>query len=209
MRRSKWALLGTILASVAGVAYLLTRRSTEQPMLMNERDRIASSEVATELGMTKLQLGLWFAKNWVLERLASVLPVPSWRVACHRMRGIPIGENVYIGYDVIFDRIYPHCIHVEDGVEIGDRSIISAHSRGSLMLRDVYERKIEPVHIRRGAWIMPGVIVAPGITIGERAVIGTGAVVTKDIPPQALAVGVPAKVVRIMDLPAAEEGVGG
>lgn len=200
MMKKIFKLFGTWLAILAGV-YLIRKLASHETKLISNRDQIASNEVASELGMTKLKLGLWFTKNWFLERLASTLPVPSWRVACHSMRGIDIGNDVYIGYDVIFDRIYPHCIHIEDLVEIGDRSIISAHSRGSMALRDVYERKIQPVYIRRGAWIMPGVIVAPGITVGERAVIGTGAVVTKDIPPESLAVGVPAKVVRKLELP--------
>jgi acetyltransferase-like isoleucine patch superfamily enzyme len=195
MKRGKWLWLSVGFGAAVGI-YLMRERARERPTIMSERDKIASEEVAAELGKTRWGLRLWFAKNWILERLASVLPVPSWRVACHRLRGIHIGENVYIGYDVIFDRIYPHCIHIEEGVEIGDRSIISAHSRGSMLLRDVYERKIEPVHIERGAWVMPGVIVAPGVTIGERAVVGTGAVVTKDIPARCLAVGVPANVIR-------------
>lgn len=41
-----------------------------------------------------------------------------------------------------------------------------------------------------------GVIVLPGVTIGEGSVIGAGAVVTKDIPPNTLAVGSPAKPIR-------------
>ncbi|AMV61946.1 Hypothetical protein ADU72_0226 [Pediococcus damnosus] len=39
----------------------------------------------------------------------------------------------------------------------------------------------------------------PGVTIGENAIIGTGAVVTKDIPDNSIAVGAPAKVIRILD----------
>lgn len=195
MNKKKWLLMIGGAAASVGI-YSGLRRAGGKLTLMNERDKMASDEVATEVNKNKIQLGLWFLKNWVLERLASVLPVPSWRVACHRLRGINMGKNVYIGYDVIFDRIYPHCITVEDYAEIGDRSIISAHSRGSMLLRGMYERKIEPVTIKRGAWIMPGVIIAPGVTIGERAVIGTGAVVTKDIPPEVAAVGVPAKVIK-------------
>jgi acetyltransferase-like isoleucine patch superfamily enzyme len=195
MVRKNWLLvISGVFAAI--VAYPRLSRSHARPALMSARDKMASDEVAAELNLNKAQLGLWFLKNWGLERLASVLPVPSWRVACHRWRGITIGRNVYIGYDVIFDRIYPHCITIEDYAEIGDRSIISAHSRGSMLLRGVYERKIEPVTIRQGAWIMPGVIITPGVTIGERAVIGTGAVVTKDIPPEVVAVGVPAKVIK-------------
>jgi len=195
MKFKNWFTVLT-LPIVLGLILFLREVIKKEQAVVSERDQLAYSEVAKDTQMSKWQLGLWFFKNWILERLASIAPVPSWRVALHRMRGIHIGKNVYIGYDVIFDRIYPHHIHIEDYVEIGDRSMISAHSRGSMLLRQAYERKIEPVHIKRGAWIMPGVIIIPGITIGEMSVIGTGAVVTKNIPPYSLAAGVPAKVIR-------------
>ena len=50
--------------------------------------------------------------------------------------------------------------------------------------------------IGNDVWIGHGVIVMPGVNIGDGAVIGAGSVVTKDIPPYAIAVGVPAKVIK-------------
>ena len=165
-------------------------------MIYNDRDKEAISEVLKDRHSNRLWFMVWFAKNWFLERLASVAPVPSWRVMFHRWRGVNIGKNVYIGYDVIFDRIYPEQIYIDDYVEIGDRSIISAHARGSMILRDKYERKILPVNIKKGAWIMPGVIITPGVTIGELSVIATGAVVNKDVVAKTLVAGVPAKEIK-------------
>lgn len=52
------------------------------------------------------------------------------------------------------------------------------------------------VQIGNDVWIGQGVSIKSGVVIGDGAVIGTGAVVTKDVPPYAIAVGVPAKVVR-------------
>lgn len=46
------------------------------------------------------------------------------------------------------------------------------------------------------SWIGTRVIILPGVTIGDNSIIGAGAVVTKDIPPNAVAVGVPAKVIK-------------
>lgn len=164
--------------------------------MISERDKIAFDETIGYTKDNKFVYGLRFFKNWVLERLASNFPIPSWRVALHRMRGVNIGKNVYIGYDVIFDRIHPDCVTIGDYAEIGDRCIISAHSRGSLPLRKKYPRSVQPVTIGSGVWMAPGCIVIQGVEIGENSVIGTGAVVTKSIPANCLAVGVPAKVVK-------------
>ena len=143
-----------------------------------------------------------YLKNWILERLASNIPVPSWRAKLHRMRGVNIGQNVYIGYDVIFDRIHPELITVGDYAEIGDRCILSAHSRGSLTTRQAYPRTTEPIKIGRGALVNSACIITQGVEIGENSIIGIGSVVTRDISPNSLALGYPAKVIKKL------EGVG-
>lgn len=55
-----------------------------------------------------------------------------------------------------------------------------------------------PVNIGDNVWISTGAIVLPGVTIGANSVIGAGSVVTKDIPPNSLAVGNPCKVIRTL-----------
>jgi acetyltransferase-like isoleucine patch superfamily enzyme len=57
--------------------------------------------------------------------------------------------------------------------------------------------RIAPVQIKRGAWLGQNVVICPGVTVGEGAVIGANSVVTGDIPDFAVAVGAPARVVRI------------
>jgi maltose O-acetyltransferase len=54
----------------------------------------------------------------------------------------------------------------------------------------------EPIVIGDNVWLGGGVIVLPGVTIGENSVIGAGAVVTKDVPANVLAVGNPARIIR-------------
>lgn len=53
-----------------------------------------------------------------------------------------------------------------------------------------------PVNIGDNVWICAGAIILPGVTIGANSVIGAGSIVTKDIPPNSLAVGNPCKVIR-------------
>lgn len=55
-----------------------------------------------------------------------------------------------------------------------------------------------PVNIGDNVWICTGAIILPGVTIGANSVIGAGSVVTKDIPPNSLAVGNPCKVIRTL-----------
>jgi acetyltransferase-like isoleucine patch superfamily enzyme len=169
--------------------------------LVSDRDSEAFNEAVEHRKTGKIRFGLHFMKNWFLERLALCFPIPSWRAAFHRARGVCIGKNVYIGYEVIFDRVYPELITVEDYAVIADRCIISSHSGGATLLRSVYPREMKPVKIGRGAWLSPACIVIMGVEIGERSVIGTGAVVTHSIPPKSVAVGVPAKVIKTLDLP--------
>ena len=50
--------------------------------------------------------------------------------------------------------------------------------------------------VKKGASIGAGAVILPGITIGEYALVGAGAVVTRDVPPRAVVVGNPARVIR-------------
>ena len=56
--------------------------------------------------------------------------------------------------------------------------------------------KNQPVQIMAGAWIGAGAIILPGVIIDKGSVIGAGSVVTKNIPDNVVAAGVPAKVIR-------------
>lgn len=55
---------------------------------------------------------------------------------------------------------------------------------------------VKPVVIRCNAWIGAGAMILPGVTVGENAIVAAGAVVTKDVPDNAVVAGVPAKVLR-------------
>ena len=53
--------------------------------------------------------------------------------------------------------------------------------------------KVVPTRVRRGASIGSGAVIMCGVTIGERALVGAGAVVTHDVPADAVVAGVPAR----------------
>ncbi len=167
--------------------------------IVSNRDKVTFSEVADHYHSNKLIFGIKYFKNWVLERLASGVPVPSWRASLHRMRGVNIGKNVYIGYDVVLDRLHPELITIGDYSEIGDRCILSAHTRGSLTTRQAYPRTMAPIKIGSGVSVNPGCIITQGVEIGDNSIIGIGSVVSRDISPNSLALGYPARVVKKLD----------
>ncbi len=146
----------------------------------------------------KLRYAIKFVWRFFLDKLAFFCFIKSWRTVIHRWRGVNIGKNVYIGPEVMFDRVFTDQIFIGDHTSVGDRTIITAHANipSNTRLKKIYPRKVMQTRIGRGVWIMPNVTIAPGITIGDEAVIATGSVVTKDVPPRCLAAGVPAKVVK-------------
>lgn len=146
----------------------------------------------------RIRYAFRFIWRFVLDKVAFFCPVKSWRTTIHRWRGVNIGKGVYIGHEVIFDRVFTDQIFIGDHTSVGDRAIITAHANipSDTRLRAIYPRKVLPTRIGAGVWIMPGVIIAPGVTIGDEAVIATGSVVTRDVPPRVMVAGVPAKIIK-------------
>lgn len=145
-----------------------------------------------------IRYGIRFVWRFFLDKVAFFCFIKSWRTILHRWRGVKIGKDVYIGHEVLFDRVFTDQISIGDHTSVGDRSVITAHANipSNSRLKKIYPRKVMPTKIGKGVWIMPNVIIAPGVTIGNEAVIATGSVVTKDVPPKCLVAGVPAKVMK-------------
>jgi len=167
--------------------------------VISNRDKVTYGEIANHYHSNKILFGIKYLKNYILEQLATNVPIPSWRVKFHRMRGVNIGKNAYIGYKVLFDRLHPELITIGDDVEIGDWCIFSAHTRGSLTTRQAYPRTEKPIKIGRGACLNNRCIVTQGVEIGENSEIDIGSVVTRNIPPNSFASGYPARVVNKSD----------
>lgn len=114
---------------------------------------------------------------------------------------VDYGENVHIGartfinFNLTALDVAP--IRIGEDCQIGPnvQLLTPTHPLESGPRRDKLEAA-RPITIRDNVWLGGGVIVCPGVTIGENSVIGAGAVVTKDIPANVVAVGNPARVVR-------------
>ncbi len=88
-------------------------------------------------------------------------------------------------------------VTIGDDVQIGPhvQLLTATHPLDPGLRRDKWERA-DPIVIGDNVWLGGGVIVCPGVTIGQNTVVGAGSVVTKDLPPDVLAIGSPARVVR-------------
>lgn len=128
------------------------------------------------------------------EQLAEVGAGSTIRPPFHCDYGynIRLGAGVFLNFNcVILDVVE---VVIGDGAQIGPAvQILTADHP-----RDPAERAAglewgRPIRIGRNVWIGGGAIVLPGVTVGDDAVIGAGSVVTRDIPPQAIVVGNPAR----------------
>lgn len=133
----------------------------------------------------------------LLARKTPLLP-GKWRAGLQCLHGVGFADwrTVFIGEDVTFDDLYPEAIQVGRGVLITANVIILAH---------YLDTKFQPTSARpfrfyRGkvvigdyVFIGANTIISKPIHIGEGAIVGANSVLTKDVPPYAIMVGVPAK----------------
>jgi maltose O-acetyltransferase len=158
----------------------------------------------------------------VLADAAAGLPGQSFsrtRTALLRAAGVTIGEHsliqgpvritgdgnpclqVTIGaYTIVSGPLHIDIggtVQIGWGVRIGhDVSLLTVnHQIGVPGLR-AGTRRFAPIVIGHGAWLASRTTILPGVTIGEGAVVAAGAVVTRDVAPNTLVAGVPARLVR-------------
>jgi acetyltransferase-like isoleucine patch superfamily enzyme len=109
-------------------------------------------------------------------RVGKFCKVSSHTFICE---GVVIEDQVFIGHGVIFTNdSYPR-----------------ATTSGGELQTDA-DWKVEPTVIKRGASIGSGATILSTTVIGENAIVGAGSVVTKDVPPNAIVAGNPARILR-------------
>jgi acetyltransferase-like isoleucine patch superfamily enzyme len=114
-------------------------------------------------------------------------------------KNITIGKYVFINSGCRFQD--QAGITIGDGTLIGHNAVLATLNHG-IMPNDRRTLYPAPIIIGKNVWIGASVTIIPGVTIGDNAVIAAGAVVTKDVPENTVAGGVPTKVIKSIDVDA-------
>ncbi len=110
----------------------------------------------------------------------------KWNWMCQYHENLKLGKYVDIGAFTYINARYG--VEIEDNVQIGSHCSIYSHS--------TIDNKKGKVVIKKNAKIGAHSVIMPGVTIGENSIVGACSFVNRDIPPNVVAVGVPAKVIK-------------
>lgn len=115
--------------------------------------------------------------NRLLHVLARSLPgATSLRPFLHRLRGVKVGTNVFIGDQVYIENEYPEAVEIQDGVQISLRAVILAHTRGP-----------GRVIIESDAFVGANTVISAAagrtVRIGQGAVLGPVLAISNDVSP--------------------------
>ena len=104
--------------------------------------------------------------------------------------GVAIEDNVFIGHGVTFTNdTFPRATNVDGTLQTGT------------------DWDVRPTIVRKGASIGSGVTLLCNLSVGENAIVGAGSVVTKDVPPNTVVAGNPARVLRSIETQTEESNV--
>lgn len=130
-------------------------------------------------------------KYWIASLFRRLL------VRYYRMCGVRIGKGVFISYTAKIDTTYPDSVWIADGCYITYGAIILAHDH-SVYRHTSFEvdngRGV--VRLGRNVFVGSKAIIMRNVTVGENSIIAAGAVVTCDVPANAVVGGNPARFIK-------------
>lgn len=112
-------------------------------------------------------------------------------------KNITLGKNVFINFCC--------CFQDQGGITIGDGALIGHNVVLATLNHDLDPENRAamvpaPIVIGRNVWIGAHATILPGVSVGDGAVIAAGAVVIRDVPPNTVVAGVPAEIVKTIDV---------
>ena len=111
-----------------------------------------------------------------------------------RQQGAKIGEDCYFGIRSLGDQ--PYLVKIGNHVGISYNVLLLTHNLGWCFRDEIPDLQVfGTITINDNCNIGPNSIILPGVTIGPNSIIGAGSVVTKDVPPNSIAAGNPARVI--------------
>jgi acetyltransferase-like isoleucine patch superfamily enzyme len=113
---------------------------------------------------------------------------------------LEIGNKCHLGKEVFIDLSAP--VVIGDCATISMRSLIISHLDvgNSNLQKYGWKRKTASCVLAKGCYLGAGAVLLPGVTVGECAFVGAGSIVTSNVQPWTLVVGVPAKLERRLDV---------
>lgn len=143
----------------------------------------------------RLRSATYRAFGWKFGPETTILGTISFTCPDKARANLSMGKHCFVNSLVHIDTTAP--VIIGDGVSLAHHVMIvtANHDIGPADFR-AGPLHPKPVTIGRGAWIAAGAIILPGITVGAGAVVGAGSVVTRDVPPNSVVAGVPARLVR-------------
>jgi acetyltransferase-like isoleucine patch superfamily enzyme len=132
--------------------------------------------------------------------LAKKFPLNRIRVFGLKLCGFELGKDIYIGEELIIASIISEktcSLKIEDRVAIGPRVtlLLSSDANYSKLMDKINPIK-GSIKLESDCWLGAGVIIMPNVTIGSGSIVGAGAVVTKNVPANSIAIGVPARIIK-------------
>ena len=124
------------------------------------------------------------------------LALRSFNRVRYRLQGVSVGSGVFISLGAFIDTAYPHSIEIADDAYITKGAMLIAHDHSVYRLKDSSDDGRGFIKIGAGAFIGARAIVLRNVTIGENAVVSAGSVVGKDVPPNTIVMGNPARVIK-------------
>jgi maltose O-acetyltransferase len=119
-----------------------------------------------------------------------------------------VGARTFVNFGLVALDVAP--ITIGDDVQIGPHvQLLTPTHPVDPELRRARWEAAKPITSGDNVWLGGEVIVCPGVTIGANTVVGAGAVVTRDLPANVVAVGNPARVIKHLDAPKSGDGLEG